>query len=98
MTIIVCTQETICPDECIYCGNWLHDPTPGGVPGPSGRYCTEDCAAAHQNDLVLYARLNHLEIRDLLCDCEICTTNGRPTAAELDEWRAYQASRQEATP
>lgn len=94
MTIIVCTQEHICPDECIECGGWLHSERRGGYSGPGGRYCTEDCAADAQERVERIDVRTHLYARDLLCDCLICTGAGHPTAAELAEYQAYQ----EATP
>lgn len=90
MTIIACGQDEICPDECANCGFWLSSEIPGGVPGPFGRYCTEDCAADAAHQAVLLERQAHLYHRDLLCACaEVCAPNGHPTAAEVAEYRAY---------
>lgn len=90
MTIIACTQEYIAPNECIECGGWLHSQRRRGYPGPAGRYCTEDCAANAQERIERDQRHNHLEIRDLMCDCEVCVAAGHPTEAELAEYQAYQ--------
>jgi hypothetical protein len=50
MSIIICTQDDILPDECPECGGWLHTEIPGGVAGPfEWRFCSEDCAASCQD-------------------------------------------------
>jgi ferredoxin len=90
MTIIVCTQEHIAPDECVECGFWLHHERRGGYPGPAGQYCSEDCAAGAQERIERDQRWNHVQIRDLMCDCPVCTAAGHPTAAEVAEYHAYQ--------
>ena len=89
MTIVACTQDHIAPDECIECGGWLHAEQRGGVAGPCGRYCCEDCAASAAEYAVLLARQTHLHHRDLLCDCPVCHANGHPTEVEYAEYRAY---------
>lgn len=95
MTFIACGQAQIAPDECIECGGWLHAETRGGVPGPCGRYCCEDCAASAQEHAEQSRRDAHLHNRDLLCACaEVCAPAGHPTEAELVEYQAYL----EATP
>lgn len=91
MTIIACTQDHIAPDECCNCGGWLHVVQRGGFPGPFGKYCTEECAVDAQRHGEEADRRGHLNQRDLLCDCPICTAAGHPTRAELDDYRAYQA-------
>lgn len=93
MAIIACTQEDICPDECINCGGWLHEIQQGGFPGPAGHYCTEDCAADHQSWIATLGRVHHIQIRDLTCVCEICTAFGHPTAAEKAEYLDYMAGK-----
>lgn len=93
MTFIACTQEHIAPDECANCGGWLSSTIRGGVAGPFGRYCTEECAADAQHHAVLLDRQAHLYSRDLLCDCLVCRDNGHPTEAERDEYRVYEMSR-----
>lgn len=90
MTLIACGQEQIAPDECVNCGFWLHSQTHGGVPGPFGRYCDEECATAAQDRADEVSRVSHLHVRDLLCACPVCTEAGHPTPAELVEWKNYQ--------
>lgn len=91
MTIIACTQDDICPDECLNCGGWIgSEGNPHGVPGPMGRYCSEDCAAGHQESLIDNYRVSHLYLRDLMCECEICTANGLPSPMDRAEYLAYQ--------
>jgi hypothetical protein len=87
--MIACTQDHILPDECPECGGWLHTTTRGGFPGPVGDYCTEDCVASAQTWIGQQARDTHLYVRDLICDCEVCTAAGHPTPAELAEWADY---------
>ena len=89
MTIIACGQAQIAPDECIECGGWLHAETEGGVPGPCGRYCCEDCAASAQEHAERSRRDAHLHNRDLLCDCPTCRTAGHPTEAEYAEYQLH---------
>lgn len=92
MTIIACGQAQIAPDECIECGGCLHAEIRGGVPGPCGRYCCEECAASAQEHAERQERSVHLHARDLLCACaEVCAPAGHPTAAEVAEYEAYQA-------
>lgn len=92
MTIITCTQNDILPDECPECGGWLHDERRGGVPGPfEWWFCSEDCAASCQDHATAGDRVAHLHVRDLMCDCEVCTAAGHPTDAEKAEWAAHQA-------
>lgn len=90
MTVIACTQEHILPDECIECGGWLHAEIRGGVPGPCGQYCCEDCAASATEHMEQSRRDTHLHNRDLLCACaQVCAPAGHPTAAELAEYQTY---------
>ena len=91
--IIVCTQNDILRDECAECGGWLHVERRNGFPGPAGKYCSEECAANAQERIETDQRANHVEIRDLLCDCEVCIAAGHPTEAEIAEWHAYQKER-----
>lgn len=92
MAIIVCTQDHIIPDECPECGGWLHVTTHGGVPGPCGQYCSEDCAASAQTYNDQQARDTHLYQRDLMCRCPWCIAAGHPTDAEIAEYRTYLAA------
>jgi hypothetical protein len=89
VTIIACGQAQIAPDECIECGGWLHAEVRGGVPGPCGRYCGEDCAASAAEHAEQQERSAHLHARDLLCDCEVCRANGYPTDADYAEYQVY---------
>jgi hypothetical protein len=90
VTVIACTQEHILPDECIECGGWLHAEIRGGVPGPCGQYCCEDCAASATEHMEQSRRDTHLYNRDLLCACaQVCAPAGHPTAAELAEYQTY---------
>lgn len=93
MDVIACTQAHIAPDECPECGGWLHAHHRGGVPGPAGQYCSEDCAVSAQEHADQQARDYHLHVRDLLCACEdVCAPAGHPTAAERAEWTTYRAT------
>lgn len=95
MGIIACGQNEIMPDICPGCGGWIHadldDGTPSpGFPGPHGwLFCSEDCAEGCQRAEEENARRTHLNQRDLMCTCEVCTAAGHPTPAELAEYRAY---------
>jgi uncharacterized Zn finger protein (UPF0148 family) len=89
VTIVTCTQATVLPDECPECGGWLHRVHRGGVPGPVGQYCEEDCASAAQTRIDQQARAAHLYCRDLLCSCPVCQAAGHPTEAEREEYRTH---------
>lgn len=89
MTFIACGQAQIAPDECIECGGWLHAEIRGGVAGPCGRYCCEDCAADAAEYAEQLHRGTHLHNRDMLCDCPVCRAHGYPTEADYAEYRAY---------
>lgn len=94
MTVIACGQFDILGDECPGCGGGLSDYQQGGYAGEHGvRYCSEDCIVAAQESAKLADQRHHLNVRDLMCACEVCTRAGHPTAGELAEWREYQASR-----
>lgn len=89
MTIFLCGQDSILGDVCPGCGGWLHRVVRGGFPDRHGnRLCDEECIVEEQqvNDS------HHLRIRDLLCECEICTRHGRPNVAERQEWTDYLAT------
>lgn len=86
MTLIACTQGHVIPDECPECGGWLHTTTHGGIAGPAGSYCTEDCAMAAQTWIKKQARDAHLHLRDLVCACEVCVAAGHPTDTETTQW------------
>lgn len=83
MSVIVCGQNDVIPDECPKCGGWLHSVQRGGFTGPHGwRYCTSDCID-EQVEYEARQEINrHLYVRDLLCDCEVCMAAGYPTAAD----------------
>jgi hypothetical protein len=91
VTIIVCTQDHVLPDECPECGGWLHTIHRGGVAGPCGRYCSEDCVDGAQHHADELNERVHLHARDLLCACPVCTAAGHPTETEVAEYRAYLA-------
>jgi uracil-DNA glycosylase len=91
VTFIACTQEHILRDECTECGGWLHAERREGFPGPSGNYCTEECAASAQERSEQVDVANHLRIRDLLCACaQVCAPAGHPTAEEIAEYEDYR--------
>ncbi|MGH9290302.1 MAG: hypothetical protein ACRD0V_18745, partial [Acidimicrobiales bacterium] len=75
--IIICTRSGG-GDECDYCGGWLHTARAGGVAGPCGRYCGQDCAAGAQSYAGQVDAATHVHLRDLRCDCPTCTAAGHP--------------------
>lgn len=90
--MIACGQNEIYFDTCVSCGGWLDRIQRGGFPGPHGwLFCEPACI----DDQVEHeARLDierHLAVRDLLCDCPVCTDAGLPTRAMRDEYAAYRA-------
>lgn len=87
--IIACTQDHVLPDECPECSGWLHTEFVGGFPGPVGFYCSEQCAINAQTWHEQATRDNHVHVRDLLCDCPVCTQAGHPTPEERAEWDNY---------
>jgi hypothetical protein len=94
VTIFLCTQSHVLPDECIGCGGWLHTEQRGGCPGPVGNYCTEDCASDDTARIAEQDERTHLTVRDLICACPVCVVNGHPTAAEITEYHAYLAGQE----
>lgn len=89
MSVIVCTQDHVLPDECPECGGWLHVIHRDGVPGSAGRYCSEDCASDATDRIQADRERAHLYNRDLVCCCAVCRAHGRPTEAEIAEYNAY---------
>lgn len=92
MTIVLCGQAAVMPDECPACGGWLHHVQVGGFPGPHGwKFCTPDCV---DDQVEFEARRevdHHLNTRDLLCACAVCARRGLPTDAMRAEYAAYRA-------
>lgn len=96
MAIIACGQNEIMPDTCVECGGWLHAERRNGFSGPTGRVCSEDCAADATEQAALQDQRQHVRMRDLMCTCEVCAVAGHPTQAEQDEYRAYQHCRDDS--
>jgi NADH pyrophosphatase NudC (nudix superfamily) len=89
MTIFLCGQdEIIGKNHCVECDGWL-----GAHPIENNgfRFCDEDCIASYQANASAMSRESHVHMRDLMCECKICTAAGHPTEAERAEWAAYQA-------
>jgi hypothetical protein len=91
--IVTCTQATVLPDECPECGGWLHRVHRGGVPGPAGQYCGEDCASDAQSRINIRTTAAHLYSRDLLCSCPTCRAAGHPTEQEIVVYIFYDLTR-----
>lgn len=90
MNAIVCGQNEVIGDECVFCGGWLDRVTRGGLVGPHGwRFCELDCIDGQVEYEAQQEERRHLYIRDLLCTCDICTEAGLPTQAMRDEHAEY---------
>lgn len=88
--IIACGQNDVMPDTCV-CGFWLHSVTPGGFAGPHGwRYCSPECIDGQVEHDARQRIATHVNQRDLLCACSICTERGLPTQAMRDEYAEYR--------
>lgn len=90
MTLIACGQNEIMPAECPSCGGWLHRERPGGYPTAGMTVCSEDCAADQHERRARVDVSQHLSIRDLLCECDICAAHGHPTADERNEYQRWR--------
>lgn len=97
MAIIVCGQNEIMPDTCPACGEWLHREHRGGFPTAGMTVCSEDCAADMHDRRGRVDVSQHLSIRDLLCECDICAAHGHPTAGERDEYERWRMAEELAT-
>jgi hypothetical protein len=90
MSVIVCGQDDVIPDECPTCGGWLHRVQRRGLVGPHGwRFCSLDCIDDQVESEAEQSERQHLDVRDLLCACEVCTERGLPTEAMRAEYAAY---------
>lgn len=87
-----CGQAEVMPDDCPFCGGWLHRVQQAGFEGPHGwRFCEPDCITEQIEYEARRAEADHLNVRDLLCECEVCRRHGLPTAAMRAEYAAYRA-------
>lgn len=94
MTVIACGQNDVLRDECVSCGGWLDRLQRGGLPGPHGwPFCSLECIDAQVEHEAQIETERHLAVRDLLCECQVCTDAGLPTQAMRDEYAAYRRSR-----
>lgn len=92
--VIACGQNEILGDECITCGGWLHSLQRGGYEGPHGwRFCSAECVDDQVEHEARLEVQRHLTIRDLLCECPVCTEVGLPSQAMRDEYAAHVAGR-----
>ena len=93
MTIFVCGPDDVMPGGCPECGGWLHSVRPGGFDDPgSMRVCSEECIDSAQEHRRKSKLINHLRLRDMMCDCaEVCAPAGLPSEADRAEWATYEA-------
>lgn len=92
MSVVVCGQAEVVPDGCPFCGGWLHRVQQGGFEGPHGwLFCEPDCITEQVDYEARRAEAGHLNVRDLLCACEVCQRHGLPTEAMRAEYAAYRA-------
>ena len=92
MSVIVCGQHDVTPDECPNCGGWLHRVQRGGQDGPHGwRFCSLECIDDQVESEAQQDERLHLNVRDLLCGCAVCQRHGLPTDAMRAEYEAYRA-------
>lgn len=93
MSIIVCGQNEILGDECVFCGGSRDTLLRGGYEGPHGwRFCSLECIDDQVEHEARLETQRHLNVRDLLCACETCKVNGLPTQVMRDEHAAYRSA------